>query len=49
MPINFKDDPNDGRNELPYYLYGLVFCVGLAIAIAIGWFLQLQSLGANVP
>ncbi|MBB3149597.1 hypothetical protein FHS21_006051 [Phyllobacterium trifolii] len=49
MPINFEDDPNDGRNDLPYYLYGLVFCVGLAIAIAAGWVLHLENSGANVP
>ncbi|MDR6636338.1 hypothetical protein J2X72_005154 [Phyllobacterium sp. 1468] len=47
--VNFDDDPEDGRKELPYYLYGLVFCVGLAIAIAIGGFLYLERLGANVP
>ena len=47
MQIDFDDGPEDGRKELPYYLYGLVFCVGLAIAIALGWFLHLENLGAN--
>ena len=49
MRTDFEDDPGNGRHELPSYLYGLVFLVGLAIAIAIGWFLHLDSLGANVP
>jgi hypothetical protein len=49
MRTDFEDDPNNGRKELPYYLYGLVFIVGLAIAIALGWFLHLENLGANVP
>jgi len=31
MRIDFGDDPEDGRDELPYYLYGLVFIVGLAV------------------
>ncbi|CAN7468517.1 hypothetical protein LJR231_003156 [Phyllobacterium sp. LjRoot231] len=38
MRTDFEDDPEDRRHELPYYLYGLVFFVGLAISIAIGWF-----------
>jgi hypothetical protein len=37
MRIDFEDDPKNGRDDLPYYLYALVFVVGLAIAIAIGW------------
>ncbi len=49
MPINLEDDPKDGRHELPYYLYGLVFLVGLATAIAIGWVLHLENSGTNVP
>ena len=49
MRTDFDDDPEDGRNNLPYYLYGLVFLVGLAMAIAIGWFLHLENWGANVP
>ncbi len=49
MRTNFEDDPEDGRNNMPYYLYGLVFCVGLAIAVAIGWVLHLENTGATVP
>jgi hypothetical protein len=49
MRMDFDDDPEDGRDELPYYLYGLVFFVGLALAIAIGWLLRLENWGATVP
>ena len=48
MRTDIDDDPEDGRKELPYYLYGLVFCVGLAIAIAIGWVLHLENSGTTV-
>ena len=47
--VNFDADPEDGRKEMPYYLYGLVFCVGLAIAVALGWFFYLKNTGATVP
>jgi hypothetical protein len=43
------DDPEHDPGDPPYYLYGLVFVVCLAIAIAIGWLLHLERLGANVP
>lgn len=43
------DDPEDGPPERPYYLYGLVFIVGLGISVAVGWFLHLETLGANFP
>jgi hypothetical protein len=49
MPIDLEDDPKDGRDNRPYFLYGLVFFAALAIAIAIGWFLHLERVGANVP
>ncbi|MBB3149353.1 hypothetical protein FHS21_005806 [Phyllobacterium trifolii] len=49
MRTNFEDDPEDGRKEMPYYLYGLVFLVGLAIAIAIGWVLHLETSGVSAP
>ncbi|UXN58169.1 hypothetical protein [Phyllobacterium zundukense] len=49
MRIHFEDDPEKGRNGLPYFLYGLAFFAALAIAIAIGWFLHLERLAANVP
>jgi hypothetical protein len=37
MPIDFENDPKNGRDDLPYYLYALVFVVGLAIVMGIGW------------
>ena len=49
MRTDLDDDPKDWRNYRPYYFYGLVFVIGLAIAIAIGWFLYLENLGASVP
>lgn len=49
MRTNFDDDPEHDPRDLPYYLYGLVFFAALAIAIAIGWFLHLERLAANVP
>jgi hypothetical protein len=48
MRTDFEDDPENGRKEMPYYLYGLVFVVCLAIAVAIGWLLYLQRLGVEV-
>jgi len=42
-------DPEDRRNDRPYFLYGLVFFVGLAIAIAIGWFYHLENLEPTFP
>jgi hypothetical protein len=49
MRTDFDDDPDNQPSEPPYYVYGLVFLVGLAIAIAIGWFLHLERLGADGP
>jgi hypothetical protein len=49
MRIDFDDDPEHGSRDLPYCLYGLVFIVALAIAVAIGWFLYVDDLGAYVP
>lgn len=49
MRTDIDDEPEVGRNDRPYFLYGLVIYVGLAIAIAVGWFLHLENLGANVP
>ena len=49
MRTDLDDDPEHGPRDLPYYLYGLVFFVGLAIAIAIGWLLHLVNLGSTVP
>jgi hypothetical protein len=49
MRTDLDDDPEDRRNDRPYFLYGLVFFAALAIAIAIGWFLHLERLAANVP
>jgi hypothetical protein len=46
---NFENNPESGRSDPPYFLYGLVFFAALAIAIAIGWFLHLERIGANVP
>ncbi len=49
MRRDFDDGPEHGSGDLPYYLYGLVFIVALAIALAIGWFLYVDDLGAYVP
>ncbi|PSH57982.1 hypothetical protein CU100_09930 [Phyllobacterium endophyticum] len=50
MRTHFEDDPENGRSDPPYFLYGSVFLAALAIAIAIGWFLlHLERVAAYVP
>jgi hypothetical protein len=42
MRTDFDDDPEDERNDPPYHLYGLLFCIALALAGVTGWLVFLE-------
>lgn len=49
MRTNLDDDPKHLEPEPPYHFYGLVFIIGLAVIIGIGWLLNTQSLRVIIP
>jgi hypothetical protein len=44
MRIHFDDDPEGGQNHLPYHHYGLLICMGVALAGVTGWLVYLERL-----
>jgi hypothetical protein len=44
MRIDFDDDPDDRRNDPPYNLYGVLFCIGIGLAGVTGWLVYLERL-----
>jgi hypothetical protein len=42
MQTYFDEDPDDKRDTPPYSLYGVIFCMGVALAIAGSWLVHLE-------
>ncbi|RCW83815.1 hypothetical protein C7476_105311 [Phyllobacterium bourgognense] len=42
MRVPFDDDPNDERDTPPSSHYGLIFCMGIALAIVGSWLIHLE-------
>jgi hypothetical protein len=42
MGTSFDNGPDHERDNPPYSLYGLIFCIGVALAIAGGWLVHLE-------
>jgi len=49
MRTDFDDDPGGRPNNRPFYIYGVVFIIGLGISVGIGWFFHLERLGNSAP
>jgi hypothetical protein len=42
MRIDFEDDPENDLSTLPNRYYGLILCIGIALAVLITWLAYLE-------